>query len=102
MTWSRPNFASAKEQSEIINAFSKALDVLIANGSVTKEEAYNTLKELDVLELEKSYEEHKKVIDVEEQEREKKNKEANNAGSGEAGDEGADGTGEDDDEGSEE
>ena len=63
MTWPRPNFASIKEQADIIKAFSSAIDQLLSDGSVTPEEVYNTLKKIDIIKLDPDYNKHKEVID---------------------------------------
>jgi hypothetical protein len=71
MIWPKPNFASVKEQSEIVEAFAKAIDQLVKLGSLTDEEVYDTLNELDIFEFMVEYNEHKKVIDNEKKTREK-------------------------------
>ncbi len=65
MQWPRPNFASIKEQSEIVKSFAIAIEKLLAKGVVTKEEVYHTLKKLDIFELFTSYKEHEEVINDE-------------------------------------
>jgi hypothetical protein len=74
IVWPTPNFASVKEQSEIVKGFSSAVDSLKAAGVVTEEEVYNTMKELDIFELSPTYIQHKKVIDEEVKIREQKAK----------------------------
>ena len=92
ITWPRPNFASIAEQSAIVKAFSKSLTELKALGAITNEEVYDTLKKLDIFKLEPSYAEHKKVIDVEVEEREKKAKEIADAAAAKASDKGTEAT----------
>lgn len=65
MVWPKPNFASVKEQSEIIDAFAKALEKLVTIGAVTDEEVFDTLNELDIFEFMKEYKQHKEVIENE-------------------------------------
>lgn len=75
ITWPKPNFASVKEQSEIVKAFSTAMDQLNKAGMLTSEEIYNTLKKLGIVELAETYKAHQEVIDKEVAERDKKAKE---------------------------
>ena len=63
MTWPRPNFASVKEQSEIIKSFSGAIDILLNNGSLTEKEVYDTLKKIDIVKLDPDYKRHKELVD---------------------------------------
>ena len=72
MQWPRPNFASIKEQSDIIKSFATAIQVLRTQGAVTKEEVYNTLKKLDIFELISSFKEHEEII-IDEQDAEMAN-----------------------------
>lgn len=74
MVWPTPNFASVKEQSEIIQAFSTAIEKFQTINALTDEEIYDTMKELDIFELASTYAEHKKVIDEEVKIREQKAK----------------------------
>lgn len=62
IVWEKPNFASNKEQAEIIGTFSKAIETLKNNAVITAEEIYNTIKELGIIKLFKTYKEHEKVI----------------------------------------
>jgi hypothetical protein len=71
MIWPKPNFASVKEQAEIIKGFSDALEKLVKIGALTDEEIFDTLNELDIFEFMLEYKEHKKVIDDEKKIREK-------------------------------
>ncbi len=87
IVWPKPNFASVAEQAEIVKAFSGAVEKLKLSAVVTDEEVYNTLKELDIFELEPTYAEHKKVIDIEVAEREKKAKKIADANAKKASDE---------------
>ena len=95
MAWPTPNFASVKEQSEIIMSFSKAIEKLLASGSLTAEEIYDTLQKLDIFELFETYKAHQEVIDKEMKEREQKAKELASAAK-ESGDEGTKENDEDD------
>ncbi len=72
ITWPKPNFASVKEQAEIIAAFANAIDKLQKSKNMSREEAYNTLVNLDVVQLAETFKKHKEVID-DEQENEKAN-----------------------------
>lgn len=92
MAWPKPNFASVKEQAEIIKSFSVSVEKLKTSGTVTNEEIYNTLKELDIFKLESTYKEHQKVIDEEVEEREKKIKAIADATAEKSSDEGTDKT----------
>jgi len=98
MTWPTPNFASVKEQSEIIDAFSKAIEKLILIGSLTSEEIYDTLMKLGIFELAETYKAHEEVIKEEEEEREKKAKAAATRAK-ESSDESSEESNENDDEG---
>jgi len=75
ITWPTPNFASVMEQSEIIKGFATAIEKLLASSVVSKEEVYNSMKEMDVLELFETYQSHKVEVDKEVVERDKKAKE---------------------------
>lgn len=97
MVWPTPNFASVKEQSEIIKGFAIAIDKLIVQGVVTSEEVYDTLKELDIFELAETYKLHKEVIDKEVAEREEKAKEIADAAAEKSSDKGTDETSKGDD-----
>lgn len=66
--WPRPNFASIKEQSEIVQAFATAIDKLKARNLITNEEVYKTLVKLDIFEMFKSYKEHEEVVNNEQDE----------------------------------
>jgi len=61
--WDKPNFVSSKEQSEIINAFAKALTLLKEGNAVTDKEVYDTMKELNIMQLADTFEEHQKEIE---------------------------------------
>jgi len=65
IVWPRPNFASIKEQAEILDAFAKAIEKLSNKRLVSREEIYDTLKALDIVKLTKTYKEHQKIIDSE-------------------------------------
>lgn len=65
LVWPKPNFASVKEQSEIIDAFSKALEKLVLIDALTDEEIFDTLNELDIFKFMAEYKKHKEVIDAE-------------------------------------
>lgn len=72
LIWPKPNFASVKEQSEIIEAFAKAIEILLVKtGALTDEEVFDTLNELDIFEFMKEYKEHKEAIDNEKKARQK-------------------------------
>ncbi len=90
MAWPTPNFASVKEQAEIVKAFAVAIKELIASGTVTSEEVYDTLTKLDIFELTETYKAHQEVIDKEIKEREQKAKAIADAAKA-TGDEGAEG-----------
>jgi len=98
IVWPTPNFASVKEQSEIVNAFAKALEKLITSNVLTEEEVYRTIKELDIFELEETYEKHKKVIEEEVKIREEKAKKIADAAAKKSGDKGTESSSESDDE----
>lgn len=72
IVWEKPNFVSTKEQSEIINAFSKALVSMKDKMLLTDEEIYNTLKELGVVQIAETFEEHQKEIERLKKENEEK------------------------------
>lgn len=72
MTWPRPNFASIQEQSEIVKGFATAIQTLKDEGVLSKEEIYDTLKELDIFDLIETYKKHQKAIDEEAEEDAKK------------------------------
>lgn len=63
LVWEKPNFVSTKEQSEIVNAYATALDKLISKYQLSDEEAYETLKELGVVQIADSFEEHQKQLE---------------------------------------
>jgi hypothetical protein len=85
MQWPKPNFASVKEQSEIVEAFAKAFEKM--GKYVTNEEIYNTLVELDVFEMAETFIKHQEVKDSEIKKQETKE---NNSRKQEANNEGAD------------
>ena len=93
--WPKPNFASVKEQAEILVAFAGAIDKLKMRGIVTNEEVYDTLKALDLFELMETFKAHQKVVENEQE------KESPPADPEKNSDAGADETGKGDDSGSE-
>lgn len=72
LTWPKPNFVSALEQATVVKSFSEAIDKMRLNGTLTDEEAYNTVVSLDIFDMTSSWEEHKEAIDAENKEKEAK------------------------------
>lgn len=71
LIWPKPNFASVKEQSEIVESFAKAIEMLQLAGALTDEEVFDTLNELDIFEFMEEYKAHKEVIDNEKKAKQK-------------------------------
>jgi len=61
--WPKPNFVSIKEQSEILRALSAAIVALRKDGQLNNEEIFETLKSLGFIELDETYEKHRKKIE---------------------------------------
>jgi len=58
IVWEKPNFVSTKEQSEIISSVANAMSKLKNDGVLTDEEVYDTLKELNIVQLAETFKEH--------------------------------------------
>lgn len=65
LVWPKPDFTSVKEQSEIVKAFSEALEKLVLINAITDEEIFDTLNKLDIFKLMKEYKKHKEVVEDE-------------------------------------
>jgi len=63
IVWPKPNFVSVKERAEILTGVATAIEKLSAAMAITEEEAFDTIKEMDIVELAETYAEHKKEIE---------------------------------------
>lgn len=63
--WNVPDFVSNKEKAEILEAFSKAVEKLKKAGAVTDEEIYDTMVKFGIVDMFKTFKQHKEVIEDE-------------------------------------